>query len=701
MVKGPHSEADFALTRREFLRGAGALGVMCAAGQPRITAEDSFGRKTGKNRTQEAQPAETGWHPRRPPLSTPWTGQVSPENCLVEYPRPQMKRKNWLNLNGIWQFALAAAGEEPPIQRNLNERILVPFPPESALSGIMRHEERMYYRRRFIVPKEWKLANREKGSQRRRLLLHFDAVDYQAKVWVNGSLVGMHEGGYDRFTLDITDALLGGDDDKPSYPQELVVGVYDPTEKGTQPLGKQRAGAIDNPHSVLYYVPTSGIWQTVWMEPVPVACIRQLDLTPDLANHSLRLSVHTVNAPHGTVEVTAYDGADPVAREIGRPDQQITLSIPQPKLWSPDSPFLYNLKIRLTELELEAVHASSASADGGAESAGDSSCADEVESYFGMRSIEVNNINGKPHIELNRTFIFQLSTLQQGFWPDGIYTAATDEALCFDLESAKALGFNTVRKHQKIEPDRWYYHADRLGLLVWQDMPATATGRQASRPKDAALHPGPDGEKQFEIELQRLIDQHKNHPSIVLWIPFNEGWGEFETSYIAGLVRKWDPTRLVDPMSGFNVCRCGFTGGDISDRHNLRTIWPGPPPDLSGDRAIIIGEFGAYGMSVMGHTWDPANAHPHIQVSDADELTKDYVNALNQIRDFAITSGLSGANYNLFEDVEHQVNGLFTYDRKILKPNRDQVREANVKVLESAALVNQGRSDAVSNKEEK
>ena len=318
-----------------------------------------------------------------------------------------------------------------------------------------------------------------------------------------------------------------------------------------------------------------------------------------------------------------------------------------------------------------------------------------------MRSIEIHTINGKPHIELNGAFIFQLSTLQQGFWPDGIYTAATDEALRFDLESAKALGFNAVRKHQKIEPDRWYYHADKLGVLVWQDMPATATGRQASRPQDSALHPDQAGEKKFETELHRMIDQHRNHPSIVLWIPFNEGWGEFDTTYIAGLVNKWDPTRLVDPMSGFNVCQCGFGGGNISDRHNLRTIWPGPPPPFSEGRAIIIGEFGAYGMSVKGHTWDPANAHPHIHVDDADELTRNYVNALNQIRDFAITSGLSGANYNLFADVEHQVNGLYTYDRKILKPNRNQVREANAKVLDSAAFVNHGSNVPVSNKEEK
>jgi hypothetical protein len=470
--------------------------------------------------------------------------------------------------------------------------------------------------------------------------------------------------------------LRTGGSYKPVGEQELIVGVYDPTEKGDQPLGKQRVSAIDNPRSELYYTPTSGIWQTVWMEPVPATYIRHLKLTPNLNESTLRLQVHTANARHHAVEVIAYDKGHAIASATGEPEREFSLHIPEPKLWSPDSPFLYDLVIRLTENPQNRITTRLHH---------DQTPMDAVKSYFGMRSVELKTIHGSPHITLNGAFTFQLSTLQQGFWPDGIYTAVTDEALRFDLEQAKHLGFNTVRKHQKLEPDRWYYHADKLGLLVWQDIPATSKGVQAVHGKGPLPQPGPAAQHEYLAELHRILRQFHNHPSIIIWIPFNEGWGEFDTSRIAALAKHLDPSRLVDQMSGFNVCGCGFGSGDIADRHNLGAIWPGPPPPSETHRATVIGEFGAYAYSVANRTWDPEHAHPHIEVAGSNALTKDYIYAMQQIHHFAINSGLSGANYNLFADVEHQVNGLFTYDRKVFKADKHQVRQANAMVLAAAA----------------
>lgn len=669
-----------ATTRRDFLRGASAIGALGAMGHPLPIVMNSFHEDSREHAPTPPQPQESGWSAKQPPLTTPWTHQVSPENCLPEYPRPQMRRTQWSNLNGVWQFQVADQDDRPPIGRDLKQRILVPFPVESALSGIMQHHARMFYRRRFVVPRSWNIQAGNPDSPHHRLLLHFDAVDFEAHVWVNGKLMGIHKGGYDRFSFDITDALRSDESHRPQGEQELVVKVYDPTEKGTQPLGKQRVSAIDNPRSALWYTPTSGIWQTVWLEPVPNAWIHHLEITPNLSENSLHLNVHAVNAQHHAIHVTAYDGDRSIASAIGKPGQNITLHIPEPKLWSPDSPFLYNLTVRLVE------HAKSGMREAESNRAkAVTSHSDQVRSYFGMRSIEISSVHGRPHITLNGKFIFQLSNLQQGFWPDGIYTAPTDEGLRFDLEQTKQLGFNAARKHQKIEPDRWYYHADKLGLLVWQDIPATALRRQQSYISQPVPYPGAPKHREYEHELRRIIQQNHNHPSIVMWIPFNEGWGEFDTAYIANLVKTWDPSRLVDQMSGFNVCECGLGTGNVIDRHNLGGAWPGPPPSPTGHRAAIIGEFGAFAYSVANHTWDPQHAHPHLKVAGAEGLTKHYATAMHQIREFALKSGLSGANYNLFADVEHQVNGLYTYDRKVFKANKKQIRASNAAVLSSAA----------------
>lgn len=663
MDEGVHVPPRASIRRADFLRGVGVLGLagLVAPSVLGGTA-DAAALPAVDQVTRGGQPGETGWKRLSPPLTTPWTGDVSPANAHPEYPRPQLTRPRWVNLNGVWQFAAAAAADAPPVGRNLEERILVPYPVESALSGIMRHESRMFYRRRFVAPRSWGVGRAHKPN---RLLLHLDAVDYEATVWVNGTQVGTHRGGYDRFTVDVTDALQVDRAGDPVGEQELVVGVYDPTEDGVQPLGKQRVGAIAPHYEVLYYTPASGIWQTVWMEPVPDTYIERLELTPDLDDGSLRVTAFA-NLPGVQVRATAYAGGRAVGSVTGTSNCELRLCMPKARVWTPDDPFLYELTVQVL-------------GEGNA---------DRVGSYFGMRSIAVRTVAGQPRIALNGEVTFQLSTLQQGFWPDGIYTPATDDAVVFDVERNKGLGFNTIRKHQKVESDRWYYHADRLGQLVWQDMPATATGVQPPHVTDPTPQPPADGRREFEDELRRMVEQHRNHPCIVMWIPFNEGWGEFDIARIAALVKSWDPSRLVNEMSGADTADLDAGGGDVLDYHNIGFSPPAPVPSTSSGRVAVIGEFGAYGLVVNGHLWDPAHAKSPAPVPDADTLNADYVAIMGQIADYAKNQGLSAANYNLFEDVEHQVNGLYTYDRKVLKVDAKRVRAANRAVIAAGAIAN-------------
>jgi glycosyl hydrolase family 2 len=631
------------MSRAGFLKGLGAIGLAAAAG-PAVAATRADARPTGVR-----QPVETGWQPQQPPLTTPWTGEVGPDNALPEYPRPQLTRPDWLSLNGVWQFAAAAEGDPPPVGTELAERILVPYPVESALSGIMRHESRMYYRRRFVVPPGWRIG---RGN---RLLLHLDAVDYAANVWVNGTEVGSHRGGYDRLSIDVTDALDTGTE------QELIVGAYDPTEDGVQPLGKQRVGALSPGENVIYYTPASGIWQSVWLEPVPALHIRSLQLVPHLSDGSLEVTA-AVGSPV-RVRATAYAGGRIAGTATGTADRPLRVPVAGARPWTPDDPFLYELVVEVV---------------GG----------DRVGSYFGMREVAVREVAGAPHIVLNGRFVFQLSTLQQGFWPDGIYTPATDAAMVFDVARNKSLGFNTIRKHQKVEPDRWYFHADRLGQLVWQDMPATATGVQPPDVTDPTPQPPVDGQREFVAELRRIVAQHHNHPSIVMWIPFNEGWGEFDIARIAALVKEWDPTRIVDEMSGANTAALDAGGGEVLDYHNIGFTPPSPVPSTADGRVAVIGEFGAYGLVIDGHVWDPARTASPAPVPDAATLNDDYVAIMAAVASYAGTESLSAANYNLFEDVEHQVNGLYTYDRKVLKVDPARARAANLAVLVAGEALN-------------
>jgi len=567
---------------------------------------------------------DTGWKPKTPPISTPWTGQVGPNNALPDYPRPQLTRSSWQNLNGVWQFAAATTGQAPPFGRDLAERILVPYPVESALSGIMRSEQRMWYRRTVTVPPSW---------HGQRVLLNFGAVDYDTTVYVNGTPVAHHLGGYDAFSADVTGALRG------HGPQEIVVGVYDPTDAGGQPIGKQR-----NDPSGIFYTATSGIWQTVWLEPVPATHVTSLDLTPDVAAGTLHLTVHASGS--APVEVTALDGSKPVGTVVGAANRPLTLRVPHAKLWSPDHPFLYNLRVTV----------------GG----------DRVGSYFGMRSVgQARGADGKPRLVLNGKPIFAMATLDQGFWPDGIYTAPTDAALRFDLQAHKDLGFNAVRKHIKVEPARWYYWADRLGLLVWQDMPAMNL-----------VTPSADAQSEYLSELHSMIDQHRSDTSIIGWIPFNEGWGEFDPVGIAAQVKAWDPTRLVNADSGVNCCLSipDSGEGDVYDNHAY--VGPGAPP-LQANRIAIDGEYGGLGLEVPDHLW-PGPPQAYEMEPDSATLTHRYVQLSQKLLQVQDSCGISGGIYTQITDVENEVNGLYTYDRQVEKVDGAQVRDANLAVEHNA-----------------
>jgi hypothetical protein len=547
-------------------------------------------------------------------IVTRWAKDVSPRSAHPEYPRPQMVRKDWMNLNGLWQYAPAEANQPAPVGKALAGEILVPFPVESALSGVGKHFDRLWYRRTFTVPADWK---------GRRVMLNFGAVDWESEVLVNGKSVGTHLGGYDAFSYDVTDALKDGEN-------ELIVRVFDPTDKGNQPHGKQ----VLNPRGIMY-TSSTGIWQTVWLEPVAERGIESLVLVPDIDAGCLNVTVAARG--QGDVTLKALDAGKEVASATGKAGQTIKLAVPNAKLWSPDSPHLYDLQVTLSEQGKQI---------------------DAVTSYFGMRKISLGkDANGITRMMLNNKFIFQIGPLDQGFWPDGIYLAPTDEALRYDIEALRKLGFNMARKHVKVEPDRWYYWADKLGLMVWQDMPAGDTTKD--RP-------------QFQQELTRLVQGMGNHPSIIMWVVFNEGWGQgdaADTKALVDLVRKLDPSRLVNNASGWADHKCG----DVIDMHK----YPGPgSPKPEEDRAAVLGEFGGLGLPLTGHLWQDKN-WGYRPMSDRDDLTDKYVELLRGVYRFKDVPGLSAAVYTQTTDCEGEVNGLMTYDREVIKANPERMAAAN------------------------
>ena len=615
-----------------------------------------------------ANAAET-WERKRPPMSTPWTNLVGPQNALPEYPRPQMARKRWLSLNGLWDYtgrSMQAAIAAPPSAREYGEQILVPYPTESALSGIGRHDDQMWYRKVFKIPGTWR------GQ---RVLLHFGAVDQIATVWVNNQQVAYHEGGYTGFSADITRALRW------KGTQEITVRVEDRNESNPFPVGKQRTSP-----GGLFYTGSSGIWQSVWMEPVRAAHVDKLDITGDLTGFTVTPRVSGTSDQRAEVIVSMPSGAA-VARSSGKPGEPVRVTVPNPRLWTPEDPYLYDLEVRLVNPSGKVV--------------------DEVSSYAGLRTIgTVRDAKGRPRIALNGKITFLHGPLDQGYWPDGIYTAPTDDALRFDLERIKALGMNFVRKHAKVEPARWYYWADKLGLLVWQDMPSLDVSLDI--PVGPAPEPVPAAKAHFEKELVEMIDQLRSVTSIVGWVPFNEGWGEFDTARIANMAKAADPTRMVNANSGVNCCksRGDSRAGDVYDDHTY--VGPGRPvlhdnPATPHDdrlvlgnrpvplehRVVVDGEYGGLGLVLNGNRW-PGPPQAYEMTDSQARLTQRYVEVSRDLEKAVRDGGLSGAIYTQTTDVENEVNGYLSYDRWLVKVVLPVVAERNRAVIAAGAQADEG-----------
>lgn len=579
----------------------------------------------------------TIWNGKAAPLATPWTAEVSPSNALPDYPRPQLARPSlehpqWISLNGLWQYAPGDGQSAPPFGRTLKDQVLVPYPIESVLSGVQKHSDFMFYRRLVDIPAAFIAHNQH-------VRLNFGAVNDAAVVYVNGTQVVRHMGGYTAFSADITSAL------RPRGPQEIVVAVHAPVDGANVMVGKQRL----KPDGI-FYTAASGIWQSVWLEPVPVTSLAQLNFTPERS-----LDAFTVTAKlqgqtdDATLHVTAYADGKAVGDASGPASGALHLAIAHPHVWSPQDPFLYTFKATLTQ--------------------GDQR--DEVTSYAGLRTIAVEKVGGRNRIVLNGKPTFLLATLDQGYWPDGIYTAPTDAALKFDIQKTKDLGFNTIRKHIKVEPARWYYWADRIGLMVWQDMPAMPTDRN-DKLSDA-------DKASFRADVAAIVEQLKGETSIIGWIPFNEGWGQWSipaAAELAAQIKQLDPSRLVDARSGANCCdtKGDPHAGDVYDVHDYQG--PGlPSPDAV--RAAIDGEHGGLTLGIPGHVWPNTPINPYGAVKDRDALNAGYVANTAVLRDKGVPKGMSGSVYTQITDVEGEHNGLFTYDREIEKVDEAKVRAIN------------------------
>ena len=572
-------------------------------------------------------------------LQTRWAKEVGPDNALKEYPRPQLVRKQWQNLNGLWQYAITK--KDVPQPESYDGAILVPYPLESALSGVaksLQPDQNLWYKRTITKPLI-------KSGE--RVLLHFGAVDWQATVYLNGKEIGQHTGGYTEFTFDITDRLITGNN-------QLMIKVYDPTDFGVGPHGKQ----VLNPGNI-YYTPSSGIWQTVWMEIVPNIYLQNLTITPDFDNGAVFITPKiNTNEKSYTVEVITKSKGKTVKRSTGLVNQEQSLRVANVHPWSPDDPFLYDLVVRILH---------------------NGKVVDEVKSYFGMRKIAIQKDDkGIDRIFLNNKYIYNLGTLDQGFWPDGLYTAPTDDALAFDIKAIKAMGFNTIRKHIKVEPARWYYHADKIGMLVWQDM----------------VNPNqylPEGSKQaFEQQCKETLEQLHNYPCITTWVLFNERWGAYDQERLTKWIKQTDPSRIVNGHSGEYLyvndklrdpAPNAYVGADMTDVHSY------PNPRLSekqNGKAQVCGEFGGVGVAIPYHEWNDLKGWGYIEVQPKD-LTAKYAAMTKQLKQLE-AEGLSGSIYTQPFDVEGEENGLLTYDREIIKMPLEKIRAINGELLPQTKL---------------
>jgi hypothetical protein len=574
---------------------------------------------------------EPVWHYVPGTLMTQWSGNIRPDSVWQEYPRPQMVRNDWLNLNGLWFCTIT---EKDSVPADFKELILVPFCVESALSGVgnkVGSENKLWYKKEIRIPRNW---------GKRNVLLHFEAVDWETTVFIDGKEAGKHKGGYDPFTLDITPFIKTGKS------HELVVSVWDPTDDGFQPRGKQ----VKDPGGI-FYTSSTGIWQTVWLELVPESYFEDIRIVPDIDRSIIIIQPRVKNLnPGDRIEIVVKDSSQKVLNKKSGTGETFEISIPEPELWTPDNPSLYGLTMRLLR---------------------DERLVDEIESYCGMRKISLTeDEKGFKRISLNNQVLFQSGPLDQGFWSDGIYTPPSDEAMRYDIEVTKKMGFNMLRKHVKVENRRFYYWCDRLGILVWQDMPST---KGYVPPGSDDLNPSLEQREQFESELEKMISTHYNHPSIVMWIPFNEGWGQYDTRRIVDLIRILDSTRLINNTSGWQ----DRGAGDVLDIHH----YPDPQcPAVLDGRAAVLGEFGGLGFFVEGHTWQKEN-WGYEKMQSRDDLLLRFEDFYRTIRRMEEENGLSAAVYTQTTDVETETNGLMTYDRQEVKMGIGNIKNARLGII--------------------
>lgn len=589
--------------------------------------------------------AETPWKPAGDRIKTRWAAEVDPAAPLPEYPRPTLVRSRWRNLNGLWNYSLTPAGAAAPGEAQ--GRILVPFPIESSLSGVQRGvtpQEALWYETTFEVPAAWRRGN--------DVLLHFGAVDWCAEVYVNDLLVGSHTGGYTPFSFDITPALSA------KGVQKLTVKVTDSTDKGFQPHGKQ----VLEPHGI-WYTPVTGIWQTVWIEPVPAANhIAGITTRSDIRAGVLSVDVKTARTGSDRVCVTLSADGKTLAERSSMAGQPVHLAVEHPRLWSPDDPYLYDLTVTLLR---------------------DGRVIDRAESYAALREIATGrDANGIERMTLNGRPLFHFGPLDQGWWPDGLYTAPTDEALLYDIRFTKQLGFNMIRKHIKVEPERWYWHCDREGILVWQDMPSgdMSTGKWEPHRYGAGTDAARSEESfaNYYKEWGEIMDFCGRHPSVVVWVPYNEAWGQYRAEEVADWTKRRDPSRLVNPASGGNYRDCG----DMLDLHN----YPEPKMYLyDAKRVNVLGEYGGIGLPVEGHLWSADKNWGYIEFKTREDVTDRYVTYAEKLMEL-VERGFSAAVYTQTTDVEGEVNGLVTYDREVVKVDVDRLHEVNRRLVRSLDL---------------
>jgi beta-galactosidase/beta-glucuronidase len=580
-------------------------------------------------------------------LKTPWTDQMNPEAPLQEYPRPQLVREAWQNLNGQWDYAILPKGSLP--QSRFDGKITVPFPVESFLSGVQKNvgpENELWYE---------KSVDLTLNRKNKRVLIHFGASDWETEVWINGTSVGKHQGGYDAFSFDITEQLAK------SNSQKITVRVWDPSDSGPQPRGKQ----VKEPKGI-WYTPVTGIWQTVWLETVSESYVSSVFSVTDWENSSLAFHPEIKNPKPGQMlEISLMENGSPVASVKGETNKPAPIKIPAPKAWSPDSPFLYEVSVKLFEGK---------------------KLIEEVKSYAAYRDIRMaKSSDGHQRMFLNGKPLFHFGPLDQGWWPDGLYTAPTDEALLFDIVKTQEMGFNMIRKHVKVEPARWYYHADRLGMLVWQDMPSGDMGnRWEVRP--GIIREGverirtAESEAIFKTEWTEIINEFRFFPSIVVWVPFNEAWGQFKTTEITQLTRNLDPSRLINSASGGNFEMQGTkVVGDILDLHNYPDPVMPDPKIFGSENILVLGEYGGLGLPLEGHTWQLKDNWGYQSFSSAKDLQSRYSALIDDLAKY-IPKGLAAAVYTQTTDVEIETNGLMTYDRQIIKIAVEELKKMHSKL---------------------